>query len=147
MPGQTQAHALHERMLIVAGDRTYRLIGELTHTHPETVRRYMQGQAPSVEFVTALCDAFGVNPDWLLRGRGPVKAEDALAHALRIATPAQLLATIGGSIDSLTQRLTRLEGAMDHALAPDSPSTSVETKGLRLTSPAELSTTHGLAAG
>lgn len=147
MPDQTHAHALHERMLIVAGDRTYRLIGELTKTHPETVRRYMQGQAPSVEFVTALCDAFGVNPDWLLRGRGPMKAEDALSEALRVATPAQLLATIGGSIDSLTHRLARLEGAMDRALASDAPTTTVETKGLRLTNTAELSTSNGLAAG
>lgn len=134
-------------MLVVVGSRTYRLVGELTHTHPETVRRYLQGQSPSVEFVTALCDAFGVNPDWLLRGHGPMKAEDALVEALRTATPAQLLATIGSSIDSLAERLARLEGAMDHALDASTPKANVEGKNLRLARDNELSTPTGLAAG
>ena len=48
---------LHERLLAAVGDRTYRRVGEITSTHPETVRRYLQGQAPSVEFVMSLCSA------------------------------------------------------------------------------------------
>ncbi len=38
--------------------------------HPETVRRYINGQRPSPEFLAALCRELGVAPDWLLLGEG-----------------------------------------------------------------------------
>ena len=149
MPKSGIQSDLHERMLIVVGDRTYRLVGELTDTHPETVRRYLQGQSPSIEFVTALCSAFGINTEWLLRGTGPERACDALGESLRTATPSQLLGVIGYTLDALSERIASLEAAMDRlqsSKATGSSPASIETKGLRLPA-TDLSTNQSLAAG
>ncbi len=51
-------------------------VAELTRHHPETVRRYLSGQSPSVEFVAALCVALRVNAQWMLTGRGPMLSDD-----------------------------------------------------------------------
>lgn len=100
---------LHERLLAAVGDRTYRRVGELTSTHPETVRRYLQGQSPSVDFVMALCSALSISGQWLLTGEGPMKAADAKKHALQHANPGELLSAIAGTLDKLSDRLDRLE--------------------------------------
>ena len=100
---------LHERLLAATGDRTYRRMGELTGTHPETVRRYLQGQSPSVEFISSLCSALAINGQWLLTGEGPMRAADAKHHALRHADPGELLTAIAGTLDTLGERLDRLE--------------------------------------
>ena len=100
---------LHERLLAAVGDRTYRRIGELTKTHPETVRRYLQGQSPSVDFVMSLCSALSVSGQWLLTGEGPMKAADVRDHALQDANPGELLSAIAGTLDKLGDRLDRLE--------------------------------------
>lgn len=140
---------LHERMLIVVGDRTYRLVGELTDTHPETVRRYLQGQSPSVEFITALCGAFGINTEWLLRATGPKRCCDALGESLRVASSSQLLGVIGSTLDALGERIASLEAAMDRLQGTGATGTSpasIETKGLRLQA-SVLSTNQSLATG
>ncbi|KAA0215375.1 MAG: XRE family transcriptional regulator [Leptolyngbya sp. PLA3] len=103
------AASLHERLTSVASGKTYRAIGDLTETHPETVRRYLQGQSPSVEFLAALCRALGINADWLLTGRGPTRVEDVRAAALREANPTELHAAMAGTISVLVDRVDRLE--------------------------------------
>lgn len=100
---------LHERLLSAVGDRTYRRVGELTQTHPETVRRYLQGQSPSVDFVMALCSALSISGQWLMTGEGPMRAADAKQHALQQANPGELLSAIAGTLDRLADRLDRLE--------------------------------------
>jgi transcriptional regulator with XRE-family HTH domain len=100
---------LHERLAAIAGSRTYRAVAELTGTNSETVRRYMQGQTPSVEFLAALCNAFKINGEWLLCGRGPMKAEDVKSHALRSATGPELLTALVAAIERLTDRMDRIE--------------------------------------
>lgn len=100
---------LHERLLAAVGDRTYRRVGEITSTHPETVRRYLQGQSPSVDFVMSLCSALSISGQWLLTGEGPMKAADAKNHALKHANPGELLSAIAGTLDVLSDRLDRLE--------------------------------------
>lgn len=109
MPSLETASPLHERLLAATGDRTYRKVGEMTGTHPETVRRYLQGQSPSVEFVTALCSALSISGEWLLTGEGPMRASDAKQHALSQADPGELLKAIAGTLDDLGDRLDRLE--------------------------------------
>ena len=52
--GGMDGRSLHDRLSTAVGKRTYRSLSDLTGVHPETVRRYMQGQAPSVEFVSAV---------------------------------------------------------------------------------------------
>jgi transcriptional regulator with XRE-family HTH domain len=98
-----------ERMLSAVGNRTYRHVGELTNTHPETVRRYLQGQVPSVEFVASLSKALGVSADWLLTGRGPMKNEDLRAHALAQADASELLTAMADTMERLIDRVERLE--------------------------------------
>lgn len=100
---------LHERMHAVAGSMSYRALGDYTSQHPETVRRYMQGQAPSVEFLAALCSRFDLNAQWLLTGRGPQKQSDAKAHALREANPSELLSAVAEALERLTERVDRIE--------------------------------------
>ncbi len=71
---------LHDRLRLVCAGASYARIGRVTGTHPETVRRYMSGDAPSVAFVTALCRATRLSADWLLCRRGrPLAAGPTLA--------------------------------------------------------------------
>ncbi len=101
--------SLHDRLSSVAGARTYRALGELTGTHPETVRRYMQGQSPAVDFLAALCHSMAINADWLLTGRGPMFASDLRSAALRDANPSELHAAMANTLTSLVERVARLE--------------------------------------
>jgi len=100
---------LHERLAAVAGDRSYRELGRLTETNAETVRRYMRGQAPSVEFVARLCRATGTSATWLLTGEGPRRDADAQAAALERGDPDELLAAFAGTIERAVERLACLE--------------------------------------
>jgi transcriptional regulator with XRE-family HTH domain len=103
---------LHERLEAAAGRLSYRRLGELTRTSPETVRRYMQGHAPSVQFLTDVCAALGINGSWLLTGLGPMRAADVRTHALKQADPAELLTAIADSLTTLLERVDRLEQYM-----------------------------------
>jgi hypothetical protein len=100
---------LHERIFAVVGDRTYRSVGDLTGHVPETVRRYMNGAAPSVEFLSALCQAFDLNAHWLLTGQGPMRASEQTRHALKEANPGELLAAVADALEKLTERVDRIE--------------------------------------
>lgn len=100
---------LHERLLAAIGDRTYRAIASETGHNPETVRRYMQGQAPSAEFLSRICECFDVNAHWLMTGAGPMRQSDSDAHVLRDATPGELLAAIADTLEKLLERVDRLE--------------------------------------
>jgi transcriptional regulator with XRE-family HTH domain len=100
---------LHERMREAVGRRTYRALSDLTGVNAETVRRYLRGQSPSVEFVAALCAALGYNAHWVLTGQGPKRERDRSITALREAGPAELLGAIAGALETLTDRVERLE--------------------------------------
>ncbi|MEZ6319339.1 MAG: hypothetical protein R3B49_11415 [Phycisphaerales bacterium] len=100
---------LHNRLTAAVGDRTYRRIGDLTNTHPETVRRYMQGQAPSAEFLVGICQALGINGNWLLTGQGPRRVEEIRAEALGQADAGELLTAISNTLTTLIERVERLE--------------------------------------
>ncbi len=100
---------MHERLLAAVGNRTYRHIGELTGTHPETVRRYLSGQSPSVEFIAAVSTALNINADWLISGRGPMKCEELKAHALATADTSELLHAMSETIVKLIDRVELVE--------------------------------------
>lgn len=100
---------LHQRLLTATGNRSYRHLSELTETNPETVRRYMQGQSPSVDFLSALCAALAINAEWLLTGKGPMRAEDVRRDALQNAEASELLAAMARTIEMLIDRVDRLE--------------------------------------
>lgn len=100
---------LHARMKEAVGSRSYRAIADLTATHAETVRRYLQGQSPSVEFLGALCIALDISAHWMITGQGPKLRSEARAHALREASMADLLAAVAAAFDSLADRTGRIE--------------------------------------
>lgn len=100
---------MHDRLAVVVGGMPYRQVAEQTGLNAESVRRYMNGHAPSLEFVAAVCAKFGVNAQWLLSGRGPMKSKDIRAHALNEANAAELLAAMARTIEALTERVDRLE--------------------------------------
>ncbi|HBS28770.1 MAG TPA: hypothetical protein DEB06_04815 [Phycisphaerales bacterium] len=106
---RVELSSLHERMKAAAGSMTFRALAEVTGQNAETVRRYMQGQAPSVEFLAALCRRFDLSAQWLISGRGPMKNADARAHALREANPSELLSAIAEALERLTERVDRIE--------------------------------------
>lgn len=103
------ASPFHERLVAAAGSITYRALGELTGVHPENVRRYMQGQAPSAEFLAAFCQQLGINGEWMLTGRGPMKALEVRADALTKANPSELLGALAGTVERLSQRVELIE--------------------------------------
>lgn len=103
------SQTLHERMTAAAGRLSFRELGDLTGTHPETVRRYMQGQAPSVEFLTRLCAERAISATWLLTGRGPMHQNDVRSEALREADTSELLGAMAESLEALLARVERLE--------------------------------------
>jgi hypothetical protein len=104
-----ESDGLHERLLAAVGKRSYRVIGELTDQHPETVRRYLQGQHPSVEFVSALCTELDLNANWLLTGQGPMRASEVRGQALDNADPRELLSAVANALEQLTFRVDRIE--------------------------------------
>lgn len=103
---------LHHRLRAAAADRSYRELGELTATHPETVRRYMQGAAPSVEFLSAFAGALNISVEWLLTGAGAMRSKDLRPHVLREASVAELLNAMAQTIERLIMRVERLEAYM-----------------------------------
>ena len=99
----------HTRLNEAGGNVSYRKLGRMTDTHPETVRRYMHGQAPSAIFLTNLCRALGISGDWLLTGRGPMKCNEMRSHALSQADPSELMGAMANSLAGLFHRMDRLE--------------------------------------
>lgn len=102
-------NGLHQRMREVVGRRTYRSVAHLTNTNSETVRRYLQGQAPSVEFLSELCRALELNAHWLLTGKGPMLLSQSRQHALNEANPSELLTAVAEALEQLIERVDRLE--------------------------------------
>ncbi len=88
---------------------TYREIGDLTGTNAETARRYMSGQSPSVEFIIRLCQRKGINGQWLLSGQGPMRASEIKSASLRDAGPGELLSAMAVAIETMRDRLDRVE--------------------------------------
>mgnify|MGYP006270312449 CR=1 FL=1 len=101
--------SLHDRIHAALGRRTYRSISELTGINAETVRRYMQGQAPSAEFLTSLCKNLDLNAHWLLTGEGPMRLSEQRREALREADPSELLSAVASALEGLTERDDRIE--------------------------------------
>lgn len=101
--------AFHDRLNLAVGDTSFRQLGAITDTHPETVRRHMQGQAPSAAFMTNLCRNLGISGEWLLSGQGPMKVRDMRTHALKNADANELMGAIANTLTQLIERVDRLE--------------------------------------
>ncbi len=94
-----QRETFHDRLRLVVGNRSNREVGEITGCHPETVRRYLTGQAPSVEFVRLLSEKTNTDAGWLVSGRAqPVDPSKLLAEIEQLANR---LAAVEGQLRSL----------------------------------------------
>ncbi len=70
-PSDQWSAALHSRICKLCRPYAISQVALLTGTNPETARRYLRGlSSPSPEFLAALCEAFDVSADWVLRGIG-----------------------------------------------------------------------------
>ncbi len=67
------------RMQEACGELSFSEIARRTGSNRETVRRYMTQGKPTVAFVAAICEHFGISPTWLILGRGP-KFDHTLAE-------------------------------------------------------------------
>lgn len=65
-----KANSLTGRLRAVAGDATFREVGQATGTHPENARRYLQGGSVGLKFLRNFCRSYNVSADWLLEGIG-----------------------------------------------------------------------------
>lgn len=81
----------------------------MTSTNHETVRRYLSGHNPSVEFLHALCRGLSLNADWLITGEGPMMASDLPEHAVNAADTPTLLTAVGAVMQKLDDRIDQLE--------------------------------------
>jgi len=120
--GVSPCNEFHDRLSMAAGELSYRKLGKATDTHPETVRRYMQGQSPSATFLTNLCYALGISGEWLLTGRGPMKRSDMRTHALKQANPAELLMAIASTVTSLSDQIQNLDQFVQAMQSHSNPS-------------------------
>jgi transcriptional regulator with XRE-family HTH domain len=141
--------ALHQRLRMALGSRSYREVGELTKVHAETVRRYMSGQVPSTEFVIEVAEATGVNAGWLLTGEGPMYRKDVKLHALRDANPTELLHAVAQTLEALIERVDRLERFVMDVDARARMASTAEAKpdASGLTSPGRGTLGMGLPSG
>ena len=114
--------SLHQRMSEITQGLSYRRIGQITGHNHETVRRYMTGQVPGVEFIVALCTSLNVSTDWLLLGRGPVTAPAGVPGEGRSAPLGSDLRT---RVESVAARLHRVEALLG---LPESRIAKVEIK-------------------
>ena len=122
--------AFHDRLSLAVGDTSYRQLGEMTDTHPETVRRYMQGQAPSAAFMTNLCQNLEVSGEWLLSGQGPMKVRDMRTHALKNADPNELMGAVANTLTHLIERVDRLDRFVQMIETKLNASAIVESKAV-----------------
>ncbi len=66
------SYGIRSRIRSVCAGRTFDELCRATGVHDETVRRQVRGiSKPNVEFITALCLAYGISGTWLLTGLGP----------------------------------------------------------------------------
>ncbi len=100
---------LHDRLNAATRGLSYRQVADKTDTNHETARRYLNGQPPSTEFLAALCARLSISGQWLLTGRGPMRAAAATVASRRHADAAQLLTSVTSSLGQLSQRVQRLE--------------------------------------
>lgn len=107
--GVVNESGLHDRIRQAVGVRSYRHVAELTGTNHESVRRYLTGQTPSVEFLTQLSRALGLSTEWLLTGRGPMLLQDVRASHLRESPAPDLLMALASTVETLLVRIDRLE--------------------------------------
>ncbi|MFN0011304.1 MAG: hypothetical protein ACKVS8_06635 [Phycisphaerales bacterium] len=71
----------------------------------ETTRRYFVARVPSVVFLRAVCEAYGVSADWLLLGRGTASGRSGSESHPHAPSLEGLLADVGRRLDAVNLSL------------------------------------------
>lgn len=126
---------IHSRLRMAADGKSFRKLAQVTGLNAETVRRYMQGQTPSVLFLSNFCTSLGVSANWLLTGDGPMYAKDIQREAMGEMDAGELMSAMADQVHHLFERVDRLEAfvqQMDvllHAHLHDSDRAPTEHQG------------------
>ncbi len=80
---EQELEALRDRLVMVLGDRTYQDLARATGVSSESVRRYLRTGSPSAVFLMRVCNAYGINGNWLFTGEGAPKTADIPAAYAR----------------------------------------------------------------
>jgi len=89
-----------------------RALARATGQNAETVRRYMKGAMPSMQFLGMVCEAFEVEPQWLLLGEGPRERSATTETQPDEAGVPRILLAIKAGVDQISQRLDTIESAL-----------------------------------
>jgi len=109
--------AIRLRLRQITEGKTIRAIAAETEMCPETVRRYLNGSACSIEFLAKVCVRYGVDAEWLLFGRGrtqintrsPSLIEECGARSV-VGEIARRWARMESRMAELSLRLDSLDG-------------------------------------
>ncbi len=92
---------------------TFKALADLTRHHPETVRRYMRGQYPSLAFVLRLCKAMSISPHWLFTGEGSKTLTPRVPPGPFSEMPtSEIFEAIATELDALVSKVDRLEARL-----------------------------------
>lgn len=72
--------SMTHRLRFAVGGLTYAEVGRIVGCSAESVRRYLQGQLPSVEFIYSFCSRLDISPTWLILGVGEFHLGDGLKN-------------------------------------------------------------------
>lgn len=126
----SSATAVQARLSSVTSAYTYRQLGAIVSSHPESVRRWLTTDTrPPIWFIVSLCDALHLNPHWVLTGTGPSHRDPDRLIALS-ATPPRIL------LERLAQILD--EWSADRAAASADPAPKAPARAGRLVHPGVL---------
>jgi len=100
--------ALTTRIRMVLSGYTFASVGRKTGFSAESVRRYMLGDRPPVNFLFAICQHYDVSADWLLCGLGAPSRGDIVGQLTLRATASELCAAAERQMESTKQSLTEL---------------------------------------
>ena len=65
-----------ERLKKIRGDMTQADFAKLIGIHKNSLKRYERGESePDIGVCSKICSVFGVSPDWLILGTGPMKKD------------------------------------------------------------------------
>jgi transcriptional regulator with XRE-family HTH domain len=90
-------------------------LARITHTKPESVRRYMSGlTTPSLDFILNISIALGLSIEWVLWGRGPMLRKDFEQQVLRDAGIVRLLHAVADEAQALLHTSPNPIAHLDH---------------------------------
>ncbi len=95
------------RIAEAAGYTVASVIAARTGFHGETVRRYLCGRTPSIAFVRAFCDAYGVSADWVLMVGEAGTQEPATTPALAAAPLEELVGELARRVRPRTRAVMK----------------------------------------